>query len=75
MHHPRAIGSLNCKICLLESLGNIAPAMDGLLEVLRFNKDYRDGQARAVLLGVFELIGDEDPLTAVYRREMASILF
>ncbi|MGB3714327.1 MAG: thioredoxin [Candidatus Promineifilaceae bacterium] len=55
--------------------GNIAPAMDGLLEVLRFNKDYRDGQVKAVLLGIFELIGDEEPLTAVYRREMASILF
>jgi putative thioredoxin len=55
--------------------GSIAPSMDGLLEVLRFNKDYRDGQAKKVLLGVFELLGDEDPLTSVYRREMASILF
>lgn len=59
----------------LLSRGSIAPAMDGLLEVLRYNKDYKDGQARAVLLGIFELLGDNDPLTAVYRREMASILF
>jgi len=59
----------------LLSRGKIAPAMDGLLEVLRYNKDYRDGQARLVLLGIFELLGDEDSLTAVYRREMASILF
>jgi putative thioredoxin len=55
--------------------GKIAPAMDGLLDVLRHNKDYRDGQAKAVMLGVFELLGDEDPLTGAYRREMASILF
>jgi len=27
------------------------------------------------MLGVFELLGDEDPLTGAYRREMASILF
>ena len=26
-------------------------------------------------LGVFELLGDEDPLTGAYRREMASVLF
>jgi putative thioredoxin len=59
----------------LLSKGKIAPAMDGLLDVLRHNKEYRDGQARAVMLGVFELLGDEDPLTGAYRREMASILF
>lgn len=55
--------------------GKIAPAMDGLLDVLRHNKNYRDGQAKAVMLGVFELLGDEDPLTGAYRRELASILF
>ncbi len=55
--------------------GKLAPAMDGLLDVLRHNKMYRDGQVKAVMLGVFELLGDEDPLTNAYRREMASILF
>jgi putative thioredoxin len=59
----------------LFSQGKIAPAMDGLLDVLRHNKDYRDGQVKLVMLGVFELLGDEDPLTGAYRREMASILF
>lgn len=59
----------------LMSQGKIAPAMDGLLDVLRHNKDYRDGQAKAVMLAVFELLGDEDPLTGAYRREMASVLF
>ena len=55
--------------------GKIAPAMDGLLDVLRHNKNYRDGQAKAVMLGVFELLGDDDLLTSAYRRELASILF
>ncbi len=55
--------------------GKLAPALDGLLEVLRQNKNYRSGQAKNVVLGIFELLGDEDPLTQVYRREMASILF
>jgi putative thioredoxin len=55
--------------------GKVAPAMDGLLDVLRHNKDYRNGQARAIMLGIFELLGNDDPLTNAYRREMASILF
>lgn len=59
----------------LFSQGKIAPAMDGLLDVLRYNKNYRDGQAKAVMLGIFELLGDDDPLTSAYRREMASVLF
>ncbi|MFN2187765.1 MAG: thioredoxin [Candidatus Promineifilaceae bacterium] len=59
----------------LLSKGSIAPAMDGLLEVLKYNKEYRHGQAKQVMLGIFELLGDDDPLTNVYRREMASILF
>jgi putative thioredoxin len=59
----------------LFSQGKIAPALDGLLDVLRYNKNYRDGQAKAVMLGIFELLGDDDPLTNAYRREMASVLF
>jgi putative thioredoxin len=55
--------------------GKYAPALDGLLDVLRYNKNYRDGQAKAVMIGVFELLGNEDPVTNAYRREMASVLF
>ena len=54
---------------------NFSAALDGLLDVLRYNKNYRSGEARGALLGMFELIGDNDPLTIVYRREMASVLF
>jgi putative thioredoxin len=59
----------------LFSQGKIAPALDGLLDVLRYHKNYRDGQAKAVLLAIFEFLGDKDPLTNPYRQEMASILF
>lgn len=55
--------------------GNFSAALDGLLDVLRYNKNYRSGEAKGALLGMFELIGDNDPLTIVYRREMASVLF
>lgn len=55
--------------------GKLAPALDGLLDVLRYNKDYRKGKVKEVLLGIFEFLGNDDPLTNPYRQEMASILF
>lgn len=55
--------------------GNLPAAMDGLLDILRRDKDYRDGEARKALLGIFELIGESNPLTRQYRQELASILF
>ena len=59
----------------LADRGNFPAAMDGLLDVLRQNKRYRNGQARQVLLGIFELLGDANPLTRQYRQELASVLF
>lgn len=55
--------------------GNFAAAMDGLLEVLRRNKNYRDGKARIVLLAIFELLGDDSQIVREYRAELASVLF
>jgi putative thioredoxin len=55
--------------------GNIEAALDGFLEVLRQNKRYLDGEPKAIMLGVFELLGDSDPITENYRRELAMILF
>jgi len=55
--------------------GNLAGAMDGLLEILRQEKNYGNGLPRKVLLGLFALLGDDDPLTREYRSELASILF
>jgi putative thioredoxin len=54
---------------------NIEAALDGLLEVLRQDKQYAAGQARAVILGLFALLGDDNPLTRRYRSELAMILF
>jgi putative thioredoxin len=55
--------------------GNLPAAMDGLIDVLRQDKLYRKGATRQALLGLFILLGDEDPLTRQYRDELASILF
>ncbi len=55
--------------------GNFAAAMDGLLEVLRENKSYRNGLARQVYLSILEMMGGDDPETRDYRNELASVLF
>lgn len=55
--------------------GNLAAAMDGLLDVLRQDRRYRDGEARDVMLAVFELLGDDDDMTRSYRSELANVLF
>ncbi|WP_420632090.1 thioredoxin [Candidatus Leptofilum sp.] len=57
----------------LISRGNLAAAMDGLLDVLRQDKRY--GEARQVMLAMFALLGDDDDLTQAYRTELATVLF
>jgi putative thioredoxin len=59
----------------LISYGNVPAAMDGLIDILRQDKLYRDGLPRKILLGLFEILGDEDTLTRQYRQELASVLF
>ena len=55
--------------------GKTEPAMDGLLDVLRQDKRYRGGEPKDVMLGLFELLGDGDPLTQSYRSELAMVLY
>jgi putative thioredoxin len=55
--------------------GNIAAAIDGLLDILRADKNYRKGEPKEILLALFELLGDDDPMTREYRDELASIIF
>lgn len=59
----------------LITYGNLEAAMDGLLEILRQDKRYRDGEPRKILLSMFELLGEDHPLTAQYRNELAQVMF
>lgn len=59
----------------LASRGNILASLDGLLDVLRQDKRYREDQARQVVLSLLEILGEENPLTRQYRNELALILF
>jgi putative thioredoxin len=59
----------------LISMGNLRAAMDGILEVLRVDKDFRNGEAKQVILGIFEITGPQNPTTRQYQSELASVLF
>ncbi|HSM25026.1 MAG TPA: tetratricopeptide repeat protein [Anaerolineaceae bacterium] len=59
----------------LASRNNIPAALDGLMDILRQNKRFRNGKAHKVILALFELLGEDYELTRSYRSELASILF
>ncbi len=50
------------------------PALDHLLKVVAAGGDRKD-DARQAMLDVFGLLGNEHPLTAAYRRQLANVLF
>jgi len=55
--------------------GDTRGAMDALLDVLRRDKRFRNGEARQVMLAIFGVLGDESPLVREYRNKLASVLF
>jgi putative thioredoxin len=59
----------------LISRGNYPAAMDGLLDILREDKKYRNDEARQVFVGLLELLGESNPLTKQYRQELSLVLF
>lgn len=59
----------------LAGRGNLPAALDGLLDILRQNKTYRQGAARQAVVALLELLGPNDLLSRAYRSELAAILF
>lgn len=54
---------------------NFEAAMDGILEVLRVDKNFRDDEARLIMIAILEMLGENNPITKQYRNELASVLF
>ncbi|NMB54139.1 MAG: thioredoxin [Leptolinea sp.] len=59
----------------LVNRGNLLAALDGLLEILKVDRNYRKGKARNAFLGLLELLGNQDPQSRAYREELSIILF
>ena len=69
------LDALYRRVGFLLRRGNFPAAMDGILESLRRDKRYRRDELRQVMLAIFELLGEDDPLTREYRNELAAVLF
>jgi putative thioredoxin len=54
--------------------GDFGTALAEWLELMRRDRTYGDEAARRSLLQAFDLLGEDDPLVAQYRRRMASLL-
>ena len=50
-------------------------AMDELLEIIRRNKSWRDGEARRQMLAIFNLAAAQPELVSEYRRKLGSALY
>ncbi len=59
----------------LAKKGNFPASLDGLLEILRKNRNFKNGMVRQLIVAILQVMGEEDPETRYYRTELASILF
>lgn len=50
-------------------------ALDLLIEILRKDKQFRDGGARKTLLGIIAVLGNSDPLAKEYQRKLFSLMY
>jgi putative thioredoxin len=70
-------GSDTARLALAKALAGKAeyePALDLLLTVVRNRSDSVD-DARLAMIDIFGVLGDEHPLTATYRRQLANALY
>lgn len=55
--------------------GNLEASLDGLLDILRQDKHYRNDEARRVTVALISIFDENDPLARQYRSELSMILF
>jgi len=71
-------GDLDARLALARlhaSRKQYGEAMQELLEIVRRDKEWRDGEARRELLALFTLAADQPELVTEYRRKLATTLY
>lgn len=63
------------KALQLAGRGDVQLALDGLLFILRKDRDYKNGTAKDLYLGLLEVLSDEHPETRDYREDLNAALF
>lgn len=61
--------------CLLAIESQWIEALDEMLESVRLDKMAGDEAARKTLLGIFGMLGDDQPVVAEYRKKLGRLLF
>ena len=69
------MGAAYHQVIRLVGLGNLPASADGLLDILKAEKNYLDGEARQVMVAVLELMDPNSEETRKYRGELGSVLF
>jgi len=59
----------------LHATGDVAGAIDELLELFRRDREWNDGAAKAQLFTIFEALKPNDPLVQKGRRRLSSMIF
>jgi len=59
----------------LHARGDVAGAIDELLELFRRDRDWNDGAAKAQLFTIFDALKPNDPLVTKGRRRLSSMIF
>jgi len=59
----------------LMAAGDRNGAADHLLEIIRADRDWNEGAAKAQLLKVFDVVGVMDPWVSAQRRRLSAVLF
>ncbi len=54
--------------------GDYEAALEQFMDILRRHPQFEDGAGRKGLIMLFEMLGNQDPLVATYRRRMFSLL-
>ena len=72
---PADVASRYALASLLAVEQRFEEALQEFLEVVRRDRRYNDDGARKAMLALFTTIGEEHPLTQLYRRELANVLF
>lgn len=61
--------------CHLGRRMDFALALEHFLAVVRLDRTFEDDAGRHAMLQIFDLLGDEHPLTQEYRPQLSSLLF